>query len=173
MGGLLVLVGSGVWGLITISSPNRQFPIWVGWIFLTVAAAAVVLTVNYWAHLLPVVFAYGAINGLLALSSGHIGTDSSQVISRVQAGTMAACFIACALLSLRFNKRNFTAIERAGLLGAFASAVFGASSVERATPGSLLMLVFICLVSGYRPIHRQLDSKSNHAERTPGLRNEH
>jgi hypothetical protein len=125
-------------GLITVGSPNRQFPAALGWVMLAVAAVSLIMTMNYWAHLLPVLFGYGALNGLIAAVNGHLGTNASRPISRPDAGMMTACFIGCALLTTRF-RRPVTLADRLGILGAFAAVVFGVFDEQASLTASILM----------------------------------
>ncbi len=125
-------------GLITVGSPNRQFPAAVGWAMLVIAAMSLITTMNYWLHLLPVLFAYGALNGLIAAVNGHLGADASRPISRAHAGMMAACFIGCAMLATRF-RRPVTLVDRLGILGAFSAAVFGVFNEQASLTASILM----------------------------------
>ena len=126
-------------GLITVGSPNRQLPAAVGWVMLAIAAVSLMATMSYWAHLLPVLFGYGALNGLIAAVNGHLGTDASKPISRVHAGMMTACFVGCALLTVRF-RRPVTVADRLGILGAFAAVVFGVFDEQASPTASILML---------------------------------
>lgn len=125
-------------GLITVGSPNRQLPVALGWVMLALAAIVVISTMGYWVHLLPVLFGYGALNGLISAMNGHLGTDASKPISRVDGVMIAACFIGCALLSIRF-RRPITLADRLGLLGAFAAVVFGAFGAQASLTASVLM----------------------------------
>jgi hypothetical protein len=129
-------------GLITVGSPNRQFPAALGWIMLAIAAVSLIMTMSYWVHLLPVLFGYGALNGLIAVVNGHLGTDTSRPISRVHAGMMTACFIGCALLTLRF-RRPVTLADRLGILGAFAAVVFGVFNEHASLTASILMFLAV------------------------------
>jgi hypothetical protein len=139
-------------GLITVGSPNRQFPVTVGWVMLAIAAVSLVTTMGYWVHLLPVVFGYGVLNGLIAAVNGHLGTDASRPISRVHAGMMTACFIGCALLTIRF-RRPVTVADRLGILGAFAAVVFGVFDEQASLTASILMFfaVFAAVVFDMLP----------------------
>jgi len=125
-------------GLITVGSPNRLLPEAVGWVMLTIAAVSLTTTMNYWVHLLPVLFGYGALNGLIAAVNGHLGTDVSKPISRAHGGMMTACFVGCALLTARF-RRPVTVADRLGILGAFAAVVFGAVDEQISPTASILM----------------------------------
>jgi hypothetical protein len=128
--------------LITVGSPNRQFPVALGWVMLAIAAAVLVMTMSYWVHLLPVLFGYGALNGLLSIVNGHLGTDASRPISRVHAVMMTACFIGCALLTIRF-RRPVTLADRLGLLGAFAAVVFGVFDERASVSACILMFMSV------------------------------
>jgi len=97
---------------------------------------------SYWVHLLPVLFGYGALNGLIAAVNGHLGADSSKLISRADAGMMTACFIGCALLTLRFH-RPITLADRFGMLGAFAAVVFGVLDERASLTASILMFAAV------------------------------
>ena len=129
-------------GLITIGSQNRHFPLAVGWVMLAIAAVSLIVTMSYWVQLLPALFGYGALNGLIAAASGHLGADPSRSISRADAGIMAACFIGCALLTVRF-RRPVTVAERLGILGAFAAVVFGVFDEQASLTASILMFLAI------------------------------
>lgn len=125
-------------GLITVGSPNRQFPAALGWVMLAIAALALTMTMSYCVQLLPVLFGYGALNGLIAAVNGHLGTKASRVISRPDAGMMTACFIGCALLTTRFRPPVRLA-DRLGILGAFAAVVFGVFDEQASLAASILM----------------------------------
>jgi len=126
-------------GLITIGSPNRQLPVAVGWVMLTIAAVALTATMSCWVHLLPALFSYGALNGLITAVNGHLATDVSRPISQVDAGIMTACFLCCALLTLRV-RRPVTVADRLGILGAFAAVVFGVFDEQASLTASILMV---------------------------------
>jgi hypothetical protein len=123
-------------GLITIGSPNRQLTVTFGWVMLAIAAVSLTATMNYW--VLPVLFGYGALNALIAAVNGHLGTDASRPMSRVDAGMMTACFVGCALLTLRL-RRPVTIADRLGILSAFAAVVFGVFDEQASLAASILM----------------------------------
>jgi len=146
-------------GLITINSPNRQLPIAAGWILLSVAAAALVTTITHWVHLLPLLFGYGALNGLISTFNGSVGSDAPNPISRGQAGVITACFIICALLTARF-RRPVTIADRLGLLGAFVAVVFGTSREQASLAASVLMLSSVLAAFVFDSLSAKLPRRS-------------
>ena len=121
----------GVWlclifgGLGTLASSSARFPPIVGWLALALAAVIALVTMDRWVKVLPVFLAYGVLNGLFMVATGHLVNDSSKGIPRGTAVALTLLGVGSALFGATLRSRRLTKVDRVALSAVVVSLVGG------------------------------------------------
>src|SRR5690348_5783317 len=94
--GSLVVAGIGL-----LTKSTKPSPI-LGWILLIIATVILVLTMDRWKKIIAGLLAYGAVNCFVSIFSGHVTSNSSVHISKVQAIIATIFLITSTALCIRF-----------------------------------------------------------------------
>jgi hypothetical protein len=143
----------------TVSTSPARFPPIIGWIAMVVAAGIAVVTMERWVRVLPGFLAYGVVNGLYMIETGHLVNHPSRTIARSTAVVITILGAGAALVSIPLASRKPTWLDRVAALGVFAALVLGLVD-ERLTTWSFGAM-FGCLTIAWwigRPQRNHQDS---------------
>ncbi len=102
-------------GAQLVSDGERRWRV-TGWVFLLIAFPVAVATVDRWAKLLPVLFAYGALRVSFISFDGHSVSNPTPV-SSLEYFVIYLILTACAAFSFSFyNKRNLSIVNRVSVM---------------------------------------------------------
>ena len=114
----------------------------VGGICIAVAFAILASTLDRWAKMLPGLFVYAILRGLLAVAGGGFHSRiASLQLTQLEAAMMAALFAACALLTMRFTTGALNWVDRASALSGPMLLTWGMTSNNAATGFKVLSLI--------------------------------
>ncbi len=130
-------------GLGTVFSSEVRFPPIIGWLALAIAAVIAVWTMERWVKVLPAFLAYGVLNGLFMVATGHLVNDASKTIPRGTAIIITLLGAGTTVVALPLSSRRPTGVDRLATLGVFGSLLVGLVN-ERLTVWSFgLMFGFL------------------------------
>jgi len=132
-------------GLATLSSQEARFPRIVGWLALALAVLIAFVTMERWVGALPAFLAYGVLNGLMMIGTGHVVNDASKTIPRGTAVAMTLLAAGSTVFGLGLASRKLTRADRVALMGVLVSVLAGIAN-ERLTLWSF-SLMFCCLAT--------------------------
>jgi hypothetical protein len=150
----LVTIGLFLAGLIALRFPDRVDPasfigrhrLSMGWLFLIVATAVLILTMNRWIQALPGLLAAATLNSLISLVQGHVINLPSRPISRKDALIAVLLLLGSTILSASaFKGRALHVVDRLVLLvfvSFFAWGILDESSSFAALTAAFLSLLF-------------------------------
>jgi fucose 4-O-acetylase-like acetyltransferase len=88
----------------------------IGWLLLFAAAVILILEIDRWRKILPVLLAFAAFNGAVAVFSGHLTNKPGIPIPRFDALALTVFFGASAALSQKLVRLNPNPVMRACLM---------------------------------------------------------
>jgi len=94
---------------------------------------------------LPAFLAYGVLNGLMMIGTGHVVNDASKTIPRGTAVAMTLLAAGSTVFGLGLASRKLTRADRVALMGVLVSVLAGIAN-ERLTLWSF-SLMFCCLAT--------------------------
>jgi hypothetical protein len=83
------------------------------------------VTMDRWVKVLPVFLAYGVLNGLFMVATGHLVNDSSKGIPRGTAVALTLLGVGSALFGATLRSRRLTKVDRVALSAVVVSLVGG------------------------------------------------
>lgn len=114
---VLVTVGL-LFGGANIASGRSEFNYfrpWVGWLFLAVSAVVLILEIERWVKILPAIFAYGILQALRQLQTGHALGMPNVPLPRRDSLALAAIYAAIAVVSATIALRKLNRLDRVAL----------------------------------------------------------
>ena len=144
----VVWLGLVFGGLGTVSSTDSRFPPLVGWLALVIAAVTAVATMERWVKVLPAFLAYGVLNGVIMLTTGHLVNDASKRIPRSSAIAITLLGAGATVIAATFSTRKPTGFDRLAGFGVLVSLLLGLVN-ENYTLWSF-GLMFCCLAAAWR-----------------------
>ncbi len=148
---ILAIATAGIFfgSLTAIISPSRVRPDSFlvrspasGWILLAVATTILIATMNRWVKILPGVLGYSTLGGLIMLASGQ---SNKVPVPRLTAFLLVLFTVASSLLSLTFQERRLSIVDRLALLGFLFCLAFSATP-KFSTMLTALAIGFGCLL---------------------------
>ncbi len=85
-------------------------------IFLVVSITIMIATMNRWVKVLAGLLAFGVLNGLISISTGHLLANSDQSMSRLDAVYLTVFFAATAVLASTLRERKLSVVDRIAIL---------------------------------------------------------
>ena|SRR5436190_11135107 len=178
---ILAIATAGIFfgSLTAIISPSRVRPDSFlvrspasGWILLAVATTILIATMNRWVKILPGVLGYSTLGGLIMLASGQY---NKVPVPRLTAILLILFTVASSLLSLTFQERRLSIVDRLALLGFLFCLAFSATPTF-STMLTALAIGVGCLLLAWtidRIEHRGDHGSSRQVNRTATGRAEH
>ncbi|MGH9396344.1 MAG: hypothetical protein ACRD18_05780 [Terriglobia bacterium] len=102
----LVFAGLGI-----AFSPGPYSPI-LGWVFLVIAGAVLVVTMDRWVKVFPALLILATINSTACIFTGHLTGNPSAPISPTQALIAALLLAGSTILSLRLKSHKLRLLDR-------------------------------------------------------------
>lgn len=163
------------WGILALTglacalAESTRFPPLAGWLMLVLAMVIAIVTMDRWAKVLPGLFGYGVLNGLIMATTGHLVNDSSIRVARGTAVAMTLLGLASAILANTIASRKLTIFDRVALAGVVSSLLAGIAIPSLTIVSFCLMTFFLAAAWGVdrfgtggrgagQPLHGRLSS---------------
>ena len=102
---------------VSICSGHSSRPKLLGWVILVGSGMIAVATVDAWARILPGIFAFATVNGVLLLATGRALNQPLEFVPRWESALLTVLMAGASATTLHASRRMTTALDRVAYIG--------------------------------------------------------